>query len=198
MRDYRRGGSPVAEEKPAAAQTEEKGTPHPAPDQKGARKRKLELWTLIFLAITVLVYGGMVFASLVFTTHYLVPRLSVWLAVREADRLETKAEAKECPPFGEIYVIEDLVVNPAGTDAVRYLCVSVGLESSDQNVIAELQKRDAQIKDYLIQIFSSKTVGELVDVRARERLREEVKERVEAVLPEGGLDAVYFVNFVLQ
>ncbi len=159
---------------------------------------KIGSQALIFLLITAAVYAGTVFASWAVAERVVVPKLSSWLAVREALHLAEEASARELPPFGEIYLIEDLVVNPAGSGGMRYLCASVGLESRHPAVIQELTVRDTQIKDCLILIFSSKTIEELADIGARETIRQEIKTRIEEILPEHGLDAVYFVNFVLQ
>ena len=76
--------------------------------------------------------------------------------------------------------------------------MSVGLESSSPKVLTELEVRDAQVKDLLIQVLASRTVEELASVHKREEIRGEIETRLEAILPAEGLDAVYFVNFVLQ
>jgi len=190
----------VADEKeqvrgPAAA--------NPAEEQSGGQEdasqaRKLSTHGVLLLIITAAIYAGTVFASWGLTAKVVVPRLSTWLVVKEATRLVEEASAKERPPFGEIYIIEDLVVNPAGSGGMRYLCVSVGLESLSPSVIEEMTLRDTQIKDCLIGIFSSKSIEELADIDARESVRGEIKDRIEQVLPGQGPDAVYFVNFVLQ
>jgi flagellar basal body-associated protein FliL len=174
-------------------------TPQGGPARTGPPLGTISTLTLLILLGTAVLYAGVVLASSTITRQVVAPRLSVWLAEREVERILAKeATDREVPPFGEVYLIEDLVVNPEGSAGMRYACVSVGLESTSADVIQELQLRDAQIKDMLIQIFSSKTVEELVDVRAREAIRVEVKRKVEDVLPPEGLDAVYFVNFVLQ
>jgi len=177
--------------------------PHPADKAtaaggESAGGAQISVHTLVVLAITVALYAGTVFASSGFTEKVVVPKLSTWLVAKEARRLAEEVEAKEIPPFGEVYVIEDLVVNPAHSGGMRYLCASVGLESDSPEIIQEIALRDAQIKDCLIQILGSKTVDELAAVGSRERVRQEIRARIEEILPEPGLDAVYFVNFVLQ
>lgn len=170
------------------------GTSQPA----NAREGKLKF--LIFFN-TLIAVVGILCASLAFTELVVVPKVSVWLIERQIDNLQSGdvvEEEDEIPPVGTIYVIEDLVVNPAGSAGMRYVCTSVGLESIDPAVMLEVEARDAQIKDRLIRIFGSKTVPELVDVQSRETIREEIKLSIEELLPAEGLDAVYFVNFVLQ
>jgi flagellar FliL protein len=187
----------VAEEKPAVTQSGP--APHPAAGEKGTPK-KFPPSSLRLLIITAVLYAGAVFASFGVTAKILAPKLSPWLAQRlvEEVRAQEAATHPEKPPFGQIYLVEDLVVNPFLSGGTRYACISVGLESSVPQMGEELRVRDAQVKDILIQIFSSKTVDELADYRYRETIRQEVRERIEGALPGLRLDAVYFVNFVLQ
>ncbi len=99
---------------------------------------------------------------------------------------------------GSVYLIEDLVVNPAGCGGTRYLAASVGLQSGLPTFLDDMKTKDAPIKDALIQILSSKTVEELADVSQRETIRKEIQAEVDRLLPEEEVGAIYFVRFVLQ
>ncbi|MFH1278423.1 MAG: flagellar basal body-associated FliL family protein [Candidatus Eisenbacteria bacterium] len=170
------------------------GTQGKGPDGGSGR---LKAWIII---VTTVVYAGLVAGSSLFTQYVVTPSVSSRLIEKEKERIaeiESRGDG-DIAPFGSVYVIEDLVVNPAGSAGMRYVCVSVGLESHSLEVIKELELRDAQVKDALITIFGSKSVDDLVDVGAREVMRGEIRDRIEKVLPPEGLDAVYFVNFVLQ
>lgn len=186
----------MADESKAVAESTG-ASPPPGEENQGAKKGgsgKLKLGTIL---ITAAAYAGLVLASSLFTQYVVAPKISTRLIEKEKEKIAGESEAG-IAPFGTVYVIEDLVVNPAGSGGMRYVCVSVGLESTDASVIGELTLRDAQIKDALITIFGSKSVDELVDVQSREVMRKEIQDRIEQVLPPAGLDAVYFVNFVLQ
>ncbi len=161
----------------------------------GGGSGKLKLGIILGTAA---IYAGLVVASSLFTQYVVTPKVSSNLIEKEKALIAETEAVSDVAPFGSVYVIEDLVVNPAGSAGMRYVCVSVGLESSSPNVIQELEVRDAQVKDALITVFGSKSVEDLVDVQAREVMRQEIQDRIEMVLPSEGLDAVYFVNFVLQ
>ena len=184
----------MADEETAVVSNEEATPPAEGGDDGGKpspRKRKLPL-----LPLTAIFYAGMVFASSLFTQYVLAPKASAWLMEKEIAKLSEVEE--EVLPFGAIYLIEDLVVNPAGSGGTRYLCVSLGFEASEPATVSELETRDAQVKDVLIRIFGSKSVPELIDVELREAMRGEIRESVDSVLHPHHLDGVYFVNFVLQ
>lgn len=187
----------MADEKQAVAdQTGASPPPGVETSNRGGGSGKLKLGIILSVAA---VYAGLVVASSLFTQYVVTPKVSSKLIAEEKERIVASREDKNgVAPFGSVYVIEDLVVNPAGSAGMRYVCVSVGLESASPAVIKELELRDAQVKDALITIFGSKSVDDLVDVGSREVMRKEIQDRLEDVLPKEGLDAVYFVNFVLQ
>ena len=99
---------------------------------------------------------------------------------------------------GNVFEIDDLVVNPAESGGLRYVAASVSLRSARPAFVEEMATHEAPIKDALIRILGSKTVEELADIKAREAMREEILSEVDRLIPEQQIDAVYFTRFVLQ
>jgi len=99
---------------------------------------------------------------------------------------------------GNICLIGEIIVNPAGTGGTRYLSASVGFELGDSRARARFTEREAVIRDALITILSSQSIAELTDFRQRELLRKLIKQRAEKLLKTGDIAAVYFTEFVLQ
>ena len=97
-----------------------------------------------------------------------------------------------------VYVVKDLVINPAGTNGSRFLSVSFGLEMETTEAQAELVARDPLVRDALITIMSSKTVAQLTDAREKEITRLQIKKRLSDLLESSDIAAVYFTDFVLQ
>lgn len=108
------------------------------------------------------------------------------------------ASSAEPATGGNVYLIEDLVVNPAGSGGMRYLAASVGLRSEMDGFMESMKSNEAPVKDALIRILSSKTVEDLADVSLRESMREEILGEVQRIIPGEDIDAVYFMRFVLQ
>lgn len=106
--------------------------------------------------------------------------------------------AKSAGATSSVYLIEDLVVNPAGSDGMRYLAASIGLRSKMDGFLEAMKANEAPVKDALIRILSSKTVDDLGDVSQRESMREEILAEVQRLVPSEDIDAVYFMRFVLQ
>jgi len=108
-------------------------------------------------------------------------------------------------PLGIVSVvyenIEDIVVNPAGTEGLRFLSakINLGLASPEVEVFIEENKQGSKIRDRLIDILRSKTITQL-EPENHQRLKDEIKERlnVEGFLGVNAVVEVYFQNFVLQ
>jgi flagellar FliL protein len=99
---------------------------------------------------------------------------------------------------GDVHLIEDIIVNPAGTAGRRFLSTSIGFELETAYASELMNEREAIVRDALITILSSQSIPELSDFKQRERLRKLIKLRVEKLLHIEDIAAVYFTEFVLQ
>ncbi len=149
---------------------------------------------LIIIPIVLLVLAAQT-ALAYFTMNYFF--FSEQPPVRQAEAKEKKHEG-ESIPAGEIYQITDIIVNPAGTQGRRYLVVSLGMEVTGKNAMAEIQLREPQIRDALITLLSSKTLEFLADVLNRESMREEIMTVTNQFVEKGEVIRIYFIGYVLQ
>lgn len=99
------------------------------------------------------------------------PAPTVTAAPAEHRARESKHGGEGGGEAGDVYVIEDLVVNPAESGGMRYVAASVGLRSANPTFIEDMKSREAPIKDALIRILGSKNVDQLADIKARESMR---------------------------
>lgn len=95
--------------------------------------------------------------------------------------------------------LEVIVVNPAGTDGLRFLSTQVFLGLSDVKVDEYITTHNLvpRINDTLVAIFSSKTIADL-DPSRHPRLKEEIKKKLNTFLGKNAVLEVYFQSFVLQ
>jgi flagellar protein FliL len=114
----------------------------------------------------------------------------------EADEEEHTTDAKKAYP---IYLIEDMVLNPSGSQGTRFLMVTVALELRDTEATARLAERDAQLRDRILTVLAAKSVPELVAPdSAREALRTELRDSTARLFPRGTVRRVYLPKFVIQ
>jgi len=98
----------------------------------------------------------------------------------------------------ELYMIDDIIVNPAGTAGTRFLSVSIGFEAFSPETVHRLEGREHLVRDALISILGAKTIEQLSDPKQKEIIRYQIKKRTEQLLKVDDLAAVYFTEFILQ
>ena len=98
----------------------------------------------------------------------------------------------------EHYSIENLVVNPAGTQGTRFLIVSMTILPDNAETLARLTAKDAEIRDTLLQVLAGKTIQDLSDLTQRERVKEEMRAAAETVVRPGKIRRIFLPQFVLQ
>lgn len=96
------------------------------------------------------------------------------------------------------YLVENLVLNPAGSNGTRFLMASVSLDLAREEAAAEMKTRDAQVRDALLTVLGHKTVEQLTDITARDSLKAELKGAVTGLFPEGTVTGIYLPQFVIQ
>ncbi|RTZ68421.1 MAG: flagellar basal body protein FliL, partial [Aquificaceae bacterium] len=107
-------------------------------------------------------------------------------------------ELKELSKPGIFISVGDFVVNLADTDVQRFVKVSVTIEVMNEKVQNEVNQMMPAIKDAINDLISSKYYRDVRTPEGRERLKIELLKRLNALLPEGGIKAVYFTQFVVQ
>ncbi|MEO8563620.1 MAG: flagellar basal body-associated FliL family protein [bacterium] len=95
-------------------------------------------------------------------------------------------------------IVDNLVLNPAGSGGTRFLMVTATLELSDAAADEALKARDAEVRDALLGYFGRKTVAELTDMSGREQIKKDLIELLKPLVTKGAVTAVYFPQFVIQ
>ena len=147
--------------------------------------------TILTLVVVILVMAG---AAYFVVSKFLAPQHP---ATEEQAAEETKDEHGE-EAKGEIFMVEELLVNPTGTSGTRFLSASIGLEVTDHDAVLQLEEQKMPVRDLLITILSSRTVEQLTNATEREMMRGEITDRLNQLLGPDRVSAVYFVDYVLQ
>lgn len=151
---------------------------------------------MIVLAGVVLAMAG---AAYVVAAKFVVPAMgpqTVSVDGHTAVAVKDAKSAKPEPP--QVYMVEQILVNPKGTSGTRYLSTSVGIEVPSATLVERLRAQDLKVRDMLISVLSSKTVPQLNDPSEREAMRAEIQKRISQMLGNEPLSAVYFVDYVMQ
>jgi len=94
--------------------------------------------------------------------------------------------------------MDPFIVNISDGASDRYLKLVIQLEISDATVIPELDQIKPKLRDIILDLLTSKTYKELMDLPGKQRLREDIAGRVNNILIKGKVTKVYFTDFVVQ
>ena len=116
----------------------------------------------------------------------------------KAAKEEHKEGEKGKSEGAAVYQLDNMVLNPSGSNGVRFLLVSVALEVKDEATLAMIKTHDAEMRDLILRLFGSKTAEQLTEASARDGLRGEVIAAFDKIFPAGTIKKVYFPQFVIQ
>ncbi len=125
------------------------------------------------------------------------------LAAWRSGALESQKHDEALSDFVEsspalAHTIDALVVNPAGSDGLRFLMASMVVEVDRQGTLDQLQRRDAEVREALLRTLGSKTVPELANVANRDTLKAELRNALLSVLDRGDVRRIHLPQFVIQ
>jgi len=98
----------------------------------------------------------------------------------------------------EILALDNIVVNPAGTDGMRFVMVSFGLKVDDLAASEALLERELEVRDVVSSLLERQSIGMLTSPNARDSLRVMVAGVVAPFLPEGVGVQVFVPQFLIQ
>ncbi|AOO64921.1 flagellar basal body-associated protein FliL [Sulfurospirillum halorespirans] len=100
--------------------------------------------------------------------------------------------------IGPMYPMAQFVVNLLSESGNRFLKVAVDLELSDAKLQPEMDHKKSLIRDIIIRTFSSKTFEEISTLKGKDKLKEEVLDKINENLSDGQVKNIYFTDFVVQ
>ncbi len=96
----------------------------------------------------------------------------------------------------------DFVIAFQNPKSVRFVKASIEVMVRDDEVIDALKLHMPVIRDGIIMLFSTQTEDDLVTAEGKEKFRalilQEIRDNLEELTGNPGVEAVYFSNFVMQ
>jgi|GEM_PF-6226694 len=109
----------------------------------------------------------------------------------------TNAETGGKPDDQKQFILSEIMVNVNGTNMSRLLKASLYFDASDATR-KKLEDNRAKIIDAVSSILRSKTLEEYESKDITGVLKNEIVSRVNAIIPGGGVENVYFLDLVIQ
>ena len=91
--------------------------------------------------------------------------------------------------------IEEITTNLASDNFIR---ISFKIQTDSKKAKEELEKRDFQVKNIIIQELSEKNTEDLKGKNGQIELESDLKDKINELMQEGKVVQVYIVNSLLQ
>lgn len=114
-----------------------------------------------------------------------------------ADKKKTR-KSTDSLVIGPMYPMAQFVVNLLSESGNRFLKVALDLELNDAKLQPEMDHKKSMIRDIVIRTFSSKTFEEISTLKGKDKLKEEVLDKINENLSDGYVKNIYFTDFVVQ
>ena len=156
-------------------------------------KGKIKKLWIIIGALMLLIAGGLIFAVPYFKGNK-----------GNSTQAEGEAEAgkqEEAPKREEIkatLALDPFLVNLADKDEVRFVKTTLqfGLAEEPDEEVSKIVV--AAMRDSIITLLTSKTAEEILTPQGKDKLREQIRARMNTLNPELKVVEVYIVDFVVQ
>lgn len=99
---------------------------------------------------------------------------------------------------GPMYPMDQFVVNLLSENGSKYLKVKLDIELDTQELSVEMDKKKALVRDIIIRVLSSKTFEEVSTMKGKDRLKDEIVNKINDVLADGQIKNIFFTDFVVQ
>ena len=110
-----------------------------------------------------------------------------------------KEKGKEGESASSLHLIDNLVLNPAGSGGSRFLMLAAAVEFNDSKLVEEMKTRDAEARDVVLRVLGARTVDELSEMKNREAIKKELADSLGVLFgKKKAIRRVYFPQFVIQ
>jgi len=100
--------------------------------------------------------------------------------------------------IGPMYPMSQFVVNLLSESGSKYLKVVLDIELDAPELSVEMDLKKSLIRDIIIRSLSSKTFEEVSTMKGKDRLKDEVVNKINDVLADGQVKNIFFTDFVVQ
>lgn len=98
----------------------------------------------------------------------------------------------------KLVALETFYVNLDGSEGYKLLKVTMSLEVENAPTQEEITKRQAQVRDMIIILLTSKKYGEVSGENAQDKLKAEIIDTVNSILTKGKIKKILFTEFLFQ
>ena len=118
-------------------------------------------------------------------------------AAAEHDSAPGPAHDEEPAEEGLMFELDNIIVNPAGSNGLRFLMASVVIQLPDRRSVEHLRAREVQVRDAVVTVLGRQTLDMLTAPGARDSVRSRLSAAIAPMVGRTQL-RVYLPQFVIQ
>lgn len=99
---------------------------------------------------------------------------------------------------GPTYQLDQFIVNLLTQSGRRYLKTTIALEMTNSELQNELSAKLPAVRDTINDILTSKSLEDISTTRGKEKVKEEIVQRLNEFLVDGKIRNVFFVDYAIQ
>jgi flagellar FliL protein len=115
-----------------------------------------------------------------------------------SERGEQAQQNTKRAPLGKIFRLDNMIVNPAGSEGTHFLMASVAFEVENDRAESVLKEREVELRDLIVTRLESMTMAMLSLPTARDSLKAQLGREVLTLLGPKAKVKVYLPQFVIQ
>ena len=163
-------------------------------ENQGKKGNGLVLIIIIVILLLLLVVGGLLAFLLMGGNEENAQAQTAQVQTEQVQAAAPKNTAgkrsNDYVNMGPVYPLDQFIVNLLSESGSRYLKTKVDLELSADTLTL--------IRDIVVSTLSSKTYEEVSTQKGKNRLKDEIVDRLNEVLADGHIKNIYFTDFVVQ
>ncbi len=156
-----------------------------APPEEEQQKKKSPLMKILILVVLLGVLGGGGFFA--YTKFF-----------ASKDGEEAKKKEKVVIEKPVIKTLDTFLVNLADPGGERYLKVTMELRLSNEETSAEFDTRNAEFRDAILMLLSSKEYDDISTLSGKLALKRAIINSLNRLLHQGKVLDIYFTEFLVQ
>lgn len=94
--------------------------------------------------------------------------------------------------------LDPFIVNLADSPEIRYLKVTLKVEADNSGTVELIKARTPQIRDAILVLLTSLDSATARSPQGKHKLRDDITERINGLLPKESVKSTYFTEFVIQ
>ena len=170
-----------------------------ADEQKPSGSGKGKIIAIIIVVLLLLIAGLVV--AFMFLTQ--TPEESAQAAVGNSNTPQAQANVMgetnaRYLRIGPIFQLDQFIVNLLSQGGRRYLKINIGLEMTTPNLENELNAKRALVRDIIIGILTSKSPEDISTTRGKDKMKEEIVQRLNENLVDGKIRNVFISDMAIQ